>query len=66
MYRTCRPASYHSGKNACLLLALLTCLAGNAFTASADDPWADAVVDYHAINPNAGFNAPDRALGAPL
>ena len=30
-----------------------------------DDPWADAVVAYHAIDPNAGFNAPQRAVGKP-
>ena len=30
-----------------------------------DDPWADQVMAYHAIDPNAGFNVPQRTVGKP-
>jgi len=46
-----------------LALALCAVLAS---AARAEDPWADAVVDMHAISPNPGFNAPERTLGAPV
>lgn len=48
---------------ACLALTVCVVL---AFAARAEDPWADAVVAYHAVNPNPGFNAPERTLGAPV
>lgn len=34
--------------------------------AGAEDPWADSVVSYNAINPNQGFNTPEKAVGEPV
>ncbi len=31
-----------------------------------DDPWADVVLDYHAISPVPGFEYPARSLGPPV
>ncbi len=37
-----------------------------AWCARAEDPWADAVLDYSPINPVSGFTDPSKALGPPL
>lgn len=34
--------------------------------ASGEDPWADAVVIYNAIDPNPGFDSPALTLGEPI
>ncbi|MFP4500200.1 MAG: hypothetical protein ACLFTT_04295 [Candidatus Hydrogenedentota bacterium] len=34
--------------------------------AHGEDPWADAVVDYNAIDPNQGFDTPQKTVGEPL
>ena len=44
-----------------VLLAGCLCAPG----ALAEDPWADRVVDVQAVDPNPGFNAPEKTLGAP-
>ena len=43
--------------------AALLCLL--PLRAMAEDPWADAVLDYNAIDPVSGFEQPDRAVGPP-
>lgn len=48
---------------ACWALALVALLAPHAVRA--DDPWADAVVSHNAIDPNPGFNTPEKMLGEP-
>ena len=45
----------------CLWLAFAS--GGNAL---AEDPWADEVADYHAIDPNLGFDTPEKTLGEPV
>lgn len=43
------------------------CLALAAWVAArADDPWADRVISYTPVSPQAGFDDPFKALGAPL
>jgi prepilin-type N-terminal cleavage/methylation domain-containing protein/prepilin-type processing-associated H-X9-DG protein len=44
---------------------LILCCAGWT-PAEAEDPWADEVVAYHAIDPNPGFNTPQLAVGEPV
>ncbi len=44
----------------------MACLTGAAQGACAEDPWADAVVAYHAIQPNTGFDTPHKTLGKPV
>ena len=34
--------------------------------AAAEDPWADEVLDYNAIDPNLGFDTPQKTLGEPV
>ncbi len=34
-------------------------------SAAAEDPWADAVVSYNAIDPNQGFDTPEKTPGEP-
>ncbi len=34
--------------------------------AYAEDPWADEVISYNAIDPNQGFNTPEKAIGEPV
>jgi hypothetical protein len=48
------------------IVLVLGCTLAAARTALAEDPWADAVVAYHAINPNPGFDTPEKALGEPV
>lgn len=50
-------------RNAAVIVFFL-CFASSL--AAAEDPWADVVLDVHAIDPNPGFNAPERALGEPV
>ena len=47
-----------------LLAALMACTCIR--TAAAEDPWADSVLDFRALDPNTGFNAPERTLGEPV
>ncbi|HEO71897.1 MAG TPA: hypothetical protein ENN80_11595, partial [Candidatus Hydrogenedentes bacterium] len=51
-----------------LSLGVLALLLGSlrVGAAFADDPWADAVLDYHAIDPNDGFETPEKMLGKPV
>lgn len=49
-------------RHAAFIVCLWICASG---LAAGEDPWADAVLEVHAIDPNPGFNAPDRALGEP-
>jgi hypothetical protein len=37
-----------------------------AVAAQAEDPWADAVLEYTSMDPESGFTDPQRALGEPL
>ena len=46
------------------LAGLLLCAVCAA--AAAEDPWADAVLEYNAIDPNPGFDAPAETLGEPF
>ena len=45
----------------CCILCLLT-----AGLAAAEDPWADALVSYNAIDPVPGFETPQNVLGEPV
>ena len=40
-------------------------LGASAWCGTVDDPWADSVLEYHALSPVSGFELPERALGAP-
>lgn len=44
----------------CCILCLL------AAAAAAEDPWADVLVSYNAIDPVAGFETPQNVLGEPV
>lgn len=44
---------------------LIAVMLGACVRANADDPYADAVVEYTAISPNVGFTNPPSALGKP-
>lgn len=49
-------------RNAAFIACISVC-AGSL--AAADDPWADTVLEVHAIDPNPGFNESARTLGEP-
>jgi hypothetical protein len=55
----------HHRKRTLLIAALFMPAAFFAHAAHAEDPWADAVVSYNAIDPNPGFETPEKALGEP-
>lgn len=48
-----------------VLPLVLLCAFSASTGAWGEDPWADAVAAHHAIDPNPGFNAPEKALSEP-
>ena len=46
-----------------MLFFIATVFCGHA---AAEDPWADEVLNYNAIDPNLGFDTPQKTLGEPV
>ncbi len=64
---SCRVFQKHRHRpRATLLAAAALCLAAACAPARAEDPWADTLVSHNAIQPNTGFDTPEKTVGAPV
>ncbi len=52
-------------RTALVLCCFFSLIIMNA-NAAAEDPWADGVISYNAIDPVSGFTTPEHALGEPV